>query len=137
MAVLLDASLIVAAADTSDLNHAAAVAWLDRVADPLAVGALSLADADHLLQRGLGPRATLALLESVVAGVVRLVPPTEADLARAATLMNDAAEHRPRLTDAVLIATAERLGIRRVGTFERRPLAVLRMRGGRMLELEP
>jgi predicted nucleic acid-binding protein len=51
--------------------------------------------------------------------------------------MTEAAEHRPRLADAVLVATAERLGVRRIGTFERRPLAVLRPRGGRAFDLEP
>jgi predicted nucleic acid-binding protein len=137
VAAFLDASLIVAAADRSDLNHEAAVSWLERVREPLLVGALSLADADVLLQRGLGAGATIALVESVVAGAVRLVPPTEADLARASALMSAAAEHRPRLADAVLIATAERMGVRRIATFERRPLAVLRAVGGPRIDLEP
>jgi predicted nucleic acid-binding protein len=73
MGALLDASLIVAAADLSDLNHDAAVGWLERVGEPLLVGALTLGEADLLLQRGLGPRATLALLDTVIAGAVRLV----------------------------------------------------------------
>lgn len=137
MAAFLDASLIVAAADTSDLNHAAAVSWLARVDEPLLVAALSLADADLLLQRGLGAGATLALVASVVSGSVRLVAPTEVDLARAAELMAATAEQRPRLVDAVLIATAERLGVRRIATFERRPLAVLRSPGGPRIDLEP
>ncbi len=136
MAALLDASLIVAAADVSDLNHAAAVAWLDRVDEPLLVGALSLVEADHLLQRGLGAEATLALLESVGSGAVRVVSPTDADLARAGELMVAAAEHRPRLADAVLVAMAERLRVRRVASFERRPLAVLQA-GARAFDLEP
>lgn len=136
MAALLDASLIVAAADASDINHVAAVAWLDRVDEPLLVGALTLVEADHVLQRGLGIRATLALLDSIAAGAVRVVPPTDADLARAAELLQTSAEHRPRLADAALVAAAERLGVRRVGSFERRPLAVLQS-GSRVFDLEP
>ncbi len=136
MAALLDASLIVAAADGSDINHAAAVAWLERVDEPLLVGALTLVEADHILQRGLGMRATLALLASIASGAIRVVPPSDADLARAAELLAASAEHRPRLVDAALVATAERLGVRRVGSFERRPLAVLRS-GGRAFDLEP
>lgn len=137
MSVLLDASLIVAAADTADLNHAAAVAWLDRVEEPLLVSAVSLADADTLLQRELGPEASRALIESVLDGGLMLVPPTDADLARAAELMADAADHRPRLADALLAAAAERLGVIRVATFDRRPLAILRPRHVRALDLEP
>lgn len=137
MAVLLDTSLIVAAADTADLNHRTAAAWFARVEEPLLVGALTLAEVDHVLQRELGPAASAAVVEAVVAGAIRLVAPTEADLARASELMAEAAEHRPRLTEAVLVATAERLGVRRIATFDRRPIAVLRPRHLRAFDLEP
>jgi predicted nucleic acid-binding protein len=137
MAAFLDSSFIVAAADASDLNHAAAVAWLDRIEEPLLVGALSLGDVDVVLQRGLGADATLAVVESVIEGSLRMVVPTEADLERARALMHAAAEHRPRLADALLVAAAERLEVRRLATFERRPFAVLRARSGSPLDLEP
>lgn len=136
MAALLDASFIVAAADTSDLNHQAAVRWLARVDEPLLVGTLSLADADAVLQRGLGAEAVLALLAAIGDGAVRVIAPTDADLERAAGLIREAAVHRPRLVDAALVATAERLGVTRIATFERRPLAVLRP-ADRPLSLEP
>jgi uncharacterized protein len=137
MAALLDTSAVVAAADTADLNHEAAVAWLERVGEPLLLGALSLAEVDHVLAREIGPRATLALLESLSSGAIRLVSPTEADLARAAELLVEAEEHRPRLIEALLVATAERLGVRRVATFDRRPIAIFRPRHVRALDLEP
>jgi predicted nucleic acid-binding protein len=137
VAILLDGSIVVAAADRSDLNHAAAVAWLARADEPLLLGALALAELDLLLQRELGPDATLAVLAALTDGVIRLVAPTDGDLARAAELLAEAAEHRPRLTDALLVATAERLGVRRVATFDRRPIAVLRPRHVRAFDLEP
>ncbi|MGZ6339730.1 MAG: PIN domain-containing protein [Candidatus Limnocylindrales bacterium] len=137
MAILLDPSAVLAAADTADLNHAAARAWFERVDEPLLLGALGLAELDHVLQRELGLPATLAVVEAVVSGAVRLVAPTEADLVRAGELLKQAAEHLPRLADALLVAAAERLGVRRVATFDRRPLAVLRPRHVRALDLEP
>jgi predicted nucleic acid-binding protein len=137
MAVLLDPSAVLAAADAADLNHRAAVAWFERVDEPLLLGALGLAELDLLLQRELGTAATLAVIESLVAGSIRLVPPTQEDLARAAELMIEAGEHRPRLADALLVAAAERLGIRRVAAFDRRPLAVFRPRHLRSLDFEP
>ncbi len=137
MAALLDTSVVVAAADTADLNHGAAVAWLGRVGEPLLIGALNLAEVDHLLAREIGPSATLALLDSLISGSVRLVSPTEPDIERARQLLVEAAEHRPRLAEAVLVATAERLGIRRVATFDRRPIAIFRPRHVRALDLEP
>ncbi len=137
MAILLDPSAVLAAADVADLNHRAAVAWFERVDEPLLLGALGLAELDLLLQRELGPEATRAVIDSLVAGSIRLVTPTQEDLARASDLMTEAAEHRPRLADALLVAAAERLGIRRVASFDRRPLAVFRPRHVRSLDFEP
>lgn len=140
MAILLDASAILAAADRADLNHVAAAAWFARVDEPLLIGALTLAEADHLLQRELGLPATLALVASLASGAVRVVAPTDGDIDRATTLLEAAAEHRPRLSDALLVAAAERLGVHRVATFDRRPLAVLAprgLRGERLLDFEP
>ena len=137
MAAILDTSAVLAAADAADLNHAAAVAWFRRIDEPLVLGALTLAEIDHVLQRELGLDASLAVVASIVGGAIRLVAPTEADLERAAGLLTEAAEHRPRLSEAVLVATAERLGIRRVATFDRRPIAVFRPRHVRALDLEP
>ena len=137
MAILLDPSAVLAAADAADLNHQAAVAWFERVDEPLLLGALGLGELDLLLQRELGSDATRAVVQSIVDGSIRLVPPTTDDLARAAELMTEAAEHRPRLADALLVATAERLSIRRVASFDRRPLAVFRPRHSRTLDFEP
>ncbi len=137
MAAFLDTSAVVAAADTADLNHGAAVAWLERVHEPLLLGALTLAEVDHVLQRELGPAASLAVLESLTSGAIRLVGPTTDDLRRAGELLREAAEHHPRLAEAVLVATAERLGVRRVATFDRRPIAIFRPRHVRALDLEP
>ncbi len=137
MAILLDPSAVLAAADAADLNHRAALAWFERVDEPLLLGALGLGELDLLLQRELGAEATRAVVDSIVAGSIRLVPPTTEDLVRAADLMTEAAEHRPRLADAVLVATAERLSIRRVASFDRRPLAVFRPRHSRTLDFEP
>ena len=137
MAILLDASAVVAAADRADLHHDAAVAWFARADEPLLLGALTLADLDVLLQRELGPAATVALVGALTDGAIRLLPPTDADLARAIELLTEAAEHTPRLADAVLVASAERLGVRRVATFDRRPIAIFRPRHVRALDLEP
>jgi len=137
MAVLLDSSAVLAAADQSDLNHRAALAWFGRNQEPLMIGALTLAELDLLLQRELGVRATFAILKSIESGAVKVVAPTLGDMTRAGELMREAVEYRPRLADAVLVATAERLGITRVAAFDRRPIAVFRPRHVRALSLEP
>ena len=123
MAILLDSSAVIAAADTADLNHAAALAWFRRADEPLHLGALTLGEIDVVLQRDLDATASLSVVEAIVGGSIRLVAPTEDD--------------RPRLADALLVATAERLRIHRVATFERRPIAILTPRHVRALDLEP
>jgi len=137
VAILLDSSAVVAAADRADLNHDAAMAWFGRADEPLLLGALSLADLDTLLQRELGAPAALALVKTITGGAIRLIAPTDADMARAAELLEAAAEHRPRLSDALMVAAAERLGIRRIATFDRRPIAIFRPRHVRAFDLEP
>lgn len=137
MAILLDSSIVLAAADRADLNHAAALAWFGRADEPLLLGALTLAELDVLLQRELGVAATVAIVKSITGGAVRLVTPSEADLRRAIELLQAAGEHRPRLADALLVAAAERLGVHRIATFDRRPIAVLRPRHVRAFDLEP
>lgn len=137
MAIFLDSSVVLAAADRADLNHAAAIAWFGRANEPLLLGVLALGDLDALLQRELGAAAALALVQSITSGAIRLVAPTDADLVRAAQLLETAAEHRPRLTDALMVASAERLGVHRIATFDRRPIAVFRPRHVRAFDLEP
>ena len=137
MAIQLDASIVLAAADRADLNHAAALAWFGRAHEPLLLGALTLAELDVLLQRELGVAASLALVESIAGGAIRLVGPSEADLRRAMELMASTAEHHPRLADAILVAAAERLGVHRIATFDRRPIAVFRPRHVKAFDLEP
>ena len=137
MAILLDASVVLAAADRADLNHAAAVAWFERAGEPLLLCAMTLGELDVLFQRELGVAATVALVRSVTGGAIRLIGPTPGDLVRAIELVEAVPEHRPRLADAVLVATAERLGVHRIATFDRRPIAVFRPRHVRAFDLEP
>ncbi len=75
VAILLDGSAVLAAADRADLNHDAAVAWFARADEPLLLGALTLGELDVLLQRELGPAATLAVLQTIADGAVRVVAP--------------------------------------------------------------
>jgi predicted nucleic acid-binding protein len=137
VAIFLDSSAVLAAADRADLNHAAAMAWFGRADEPLLLGALSLGELDALLRRELGGAAAHALVQAITSGAIRLVPPTETDLVRASELLEGAAEHRPRLADALLVAAAERLGVHRIATFDRRPLAVFRPRHLKAFDLEP
>jgi len=136
MTALLDPSAILAAADRSDMNHRAAAAWFGRIAEPLAMSAVALAEADHVLRRTLGAAASDALLESVESGAIQVVGPTPSDVARARALRR-AAGDAVSLADALTAALAERLPARRVATFHRRPYSMLRPHCRVSFDLEP
>ena len=137
MTALLDPTIVLAAADRSDLNHQAAAAWFRRVTEPLALTALALAECDHLLSRTLGRQAAEALLEAIETGTVTLLSPTREDLSRARALRAEASDARISLSDAVGVAMAMRLGVRRIGTFDRRPYSILRSLAKAGFDLEP
>ncbi len=136
MTALLDPSAVLAAADRSDMNHRAAVAWFGRVTEPLAMSALALAEADHVLARTLGAAAADALLESVENGMIQVVAPTPSDVARARALRRIAGEG-VSLADAHTAVLAERLPARRVATFQRRPYSMLRPHCRTSFDIEP
>ena len=138
MAILLDPSAVVAAADVADLNHRAAVAWFARVDEPLLLGALGLAELDLLLQRELGVAATEAVLQALVADAIRLVSPT-----RGGPRARDGAHARgggaPAAARGRAAGRQRRSGSGSGGwpRFDRRPLAVFRPRHVRTLDFEP
>jgi predicted nucleic acid-binding protein len=136
MTVLLDPSIVIAAADRSDVNHAAAVAWFGAVTEPLAISALALAECDHVLRRSLGPAAADAFLAALDSGAIDLVAPGRADLARARVLRSTSDPRLP-LPDVVNVAIVERLGMRCIATFDRSPYSVLRPHGRVRFGLEP
>jgi predicted nucleic acid-binding protein len=135
--VLLDPSIVLAAADRADLNHLAAAAWFAGTAEPLALVAPALAECDHLLTRALGRQAADALLAAIESGAIDLLAPTRADVARARTLRTAAADARVSLSDAITVAMAERLSARRVASVDRHPYSVLRSVGMVAFDLEP
>ena len=137
MTVLLDASVVVAAADRSDLNHAAAAGWFATTREPLAIGAVTLAECEHVLQRGLGPGAADAFLSAIGSGAIDLLAPTPGDLERARELRRLAVDPRCSLADALTVALVERTGAAQVATLDRRPYALLRAVSGASFELVP
>ncbi len=142
VAVLLDASAILAAADTADLNHAAARAWFARVDEPLLIGALTLAEADHVLQRELGLARARWRCSRRSRPAAR---PGRAAHGGRPRERRDAAGCRRRAPAAAVRRPPRRRrpsasAVRRVATFDRRPLAVLAPRGPRgerLIDLEP
>ena len=135
--LLVDTGVLVAAADTDDAHHQACKALLEGDPGPLVTNALVIAEASYLIDRQLGPQAEAALFESISDGSLRIEDLEQEDWARVAELVRTYADLRLGGTDASVVALAERLGIDRIATLNRRDFTVVRPRHVEALELLP
>jgi predicted nucleic acid-binding protein len=135
MATLVDTGVLYALADTDDAWHGRAVEWLDGQVDVLAVPVSVIAEVCYLLHARLGTRTERLFVESLARGELAVEALERRDLARAAAVL----AKRPELgfVDASIVALAERLGIRRLATTDRRHFAAVRLEGGARLDLVP
>lgn len=98
---------------------------------------LVLAEFDYLLLTRLGREMEVAFLEDVLSGAYVREPLQEGDLRRAVEIINQYEEHAIGLTDATILATAERLDIPRILTLDERHFRTLRFNKRRSLTLLP
>jgi uncharacterized protein len=124
--ILIDTNVIVAAAGSADTNHQAAVELLRNLSEPLLVAPTVVAEVCYLLNEWGGPNAEVRFLRSFAEGDLQLIDLTSADIGRMADLTEQYSDLRLGGTDASLVAIAERLGIERVATFDRRHFSVVR-----------
>jgi len=135
--ILLDTSGLLALLDRGEPEHTRAHEALAKERGPLVVTDLVLAEADFLVLKRLGPTAERRFVDQLVEGVFLREPVTQADIERAVEIADQFADQQFGLTDASLMALAERLGERRVLTLDHRHFALFRTRDGKALELLP
>ena len=124
--ILFDTNILVAAARTADVNHHIAVRLLNTMSEPRLVPPTVVAEVCYLLSEWGGPDAEVRFLRDFRPGGLRLAELTDTDVARMADLAERYADLRLGGTDASLVAIAERLGIERIATFDRRHFTVVR-----------
>ncbi len=120
MALICDTSGIFTAYDTANANHAATVAVLEAESGDLLLPVLLLTEIDFLLHSRLGAEAAYEFLRALEDGDFRLVAFEHADLLRCRQLLDQYRDLEIGVADASLVATAERLGIFRLLTFDHR-----------------
>lgn len=96
-----------------------------------------LPELTYLLSRRIGPTAERALVEAVVAGDFTTEPLLAEDIARSAELMATYSDTPLGFVDAAIAATAERLGVVRLLTTDRRHFSLIRPRHGPAFRLLP
>jgi predicted nucleic acid-binding protein len=120
MALICDTGGVYALYDADDSHHIAVRAAVEAEVGPLFLPSILLAELDYLLTTRLGPDAELEFLEGLTDGAYVLIHPTAKDLIRCRELIAQYRDLSLGLADASVVATAERLGIPRLLTVDKR-----------------
>jgi predicted nucleic acid-binding protein len=133
-AVLVDTGPLVALLSKRDAWHSVCMDEFELLGPGLWTCWPVITEAVHILGRP-GPVATL--LRQVHRDNIRLLPLDESDLPAIRRIMTRYSDQGFDLADACLMHLAERDGISRVFTLDRRHFTVYRLSNGKMLELLP
>ena len=137
MGLIADSGAIYAIYDSGDRHHQAVRTVLERESGPVIIPSVILAEVDFLLRRHLGVAAEVDFLDGIAIGAFTLEPFTTADVARCRELITQYRDADLGLADAAVVATAERLGIRRILTVDERDFRLVRPACGEAFVLLP
>lgn len=135
--ILVDTNILVAVANDRDNLHDTARGLLEATSDDLLVAPTVIAEVCYLLSKQAGHGAEVQFLRAFGTGELRLVGLTLADVSRMAELTHRYADLGLGGTDASVVAIAERLGVDRIATFDRRHFSVVRPRHVEAFQLLP
>ena len=134
--LVVDTSVLLAAADTADPDHHSCTEAIQH-ASPLVTTALVVAETSYLIGRQLGGAAEAGFFRAVADGELQIEAITPADARRIADLIETYADLGLGGTDASLIVTAERPKLTRIATLDRRHFSVVRPAHATAFELVP
>jgi predicted nucleic acid-binding protein len=126
--IVVDTSFVYALLDRRDTRHATALSWYESTKDTFVTTPLVLAETDYLTRSRGTAQATAAFRRDLAAGVwgVDWWPGAASE---AAGIADRYAAVGVSLTDASLVALADRVGTSAVATFDERHFRVLRPAG--------
>ena len=134
-AILVDTGILVAMLDRDDPHHAAAQGLFSKNKGPFVVPSAVLPEVCYLAEKYLGSAAEQTFVASLAQEELPVDWAGPEDLSRAAEILRS----RPDLgyVDAMVVATAERLKIRRIATLDRRHFGSFKPRHCSAFELLP
>lgn len=135
--IVIDTSVIVAYMNATDDRHQQASSWLEDVDDDLATTPLIVAEVDHLVAARGGRSALSAWRADLVAGAF-LVEWWPGAIGSAVSVAERYADSGLGLTDASLVALAQRLETIEIATLDERHFRAVRpLEGGNAFRLLP
>jgi predicted nucleic acid-binding protein len=126
MAVICNTGAIYALYDADDAHHAACRALVEREPGPLFLPVVLLSEIDYLLTSRLGTDASLDFLASVESGAFELIDFTADDVSSCREWMAQYRDLPLGLSDAAVVATAERLEVQQLFTVDQRHFRAIR-----------
>jgi uncharacterized protein len=139
LALIVDTGPLYAAYDRSDNDHARCRELLESTSEELLLPAPVVAEFDWLTSRrvSMAPKASLVLLDDVLAGAYRVVALTIDDYARCRELLGKYADSDIGFVDAAVLAVVERLNEPKLATLDSHHFRLIRPRHVAALELLP
>lgn len=124
--LVVDTGVLLAAADRTDRDHDACLELVETTTDTMVTTALVVAETGYLIERQLGTTAEASFYRSIAHGDLTVEVLTTSDFQRIAALVEEYRDLPLGGTDASLVVIAERLGVSRVATLDRRHFRVVR-----------
>ena len=125
--ILVGAGPLVAMVDATDQHHAACIAALKTIRQPMGTVWPVLGEVMYLLADV--SREQEGVWEMIARGTVQILPLGPDDVPRIRELMKQYADRPMDLADAALIRVAEREHVRQFFTFDRKDFSVYRLHG--------
>ncbi len=137
MMLIVDTGPIVAYVNSRHPDHVACAELLDSRRDELVVTPYLVTEACYLVGKYVGSAAEINLVDALAAGDLLQMDTTASDLNRMAQLMRQYEDFPLDVTDASVIAVAERLRLSEVATLDRRHFGAVAPRHTNALRLLP
>lgn len=128
MAIIADTGPLYALADADDELHALARSFVVQNKETIIVPGPVVVETCYLISENLGPIVEINFLKSLGAREMLLEQPTGKDLDRSIEILEKYRDSGFGMVDATVMAMAERFGIEKVMTFDRRHFGAYRPR---------
>lgn len=137
MTVVLDTSFPFALTNLTDRNHDRVLAVVQSINEPLLLPSVVLPEVCYLIASRLGHQAMRKFITNLVVSGIQIESVTAIDLERINQILEQYADSQLDFVDAVIVSVAERLGITRVLTLDRRDFSIIRPRHCDYFEILP
>ena len=125
---IFDTGFLLAVFDKSDKHHPICLKIYQSESNRALLPDVVLPELAYLIKRELNLAALITFLRLVTGGEFELVRTTEADLERAAEILEKYDDNNIDSVDACIVAIAERLEIEKILTVDRRHFGVFKPR---------